>query len=121
MSYIVQRGAAAVFTPEGQEQIRANIAYYKENAKIITDAFDELGIWYTGGKNSPYIWLKCPKGMESWEFFDFLLNEINVVGTPGAGFGENGKNYFRLTAFSTHENTKEAMDRLKSVMQAKHP
>lgn len=121
VSYIVQRGAEAVFSDEGLKEIRENINYYRENAKIITDALDECGIKYFGGKNSPYIWLKCPKGMESWEFFDFLLNEINVVGTPGAGFGENGKNYFRLTAFSTHENTKEAMDRLKSVMQAKHP
>lgn len=116
VSYIVQRGAAAVFTPEGQEQIRANIAYYKENAKIITDAFDELGIWYTGGKNSPYVWMKCPGGMDSWTFFDKLLTEANVVGTPGAGFGENGEGFFRLTAFNTKEKTGEAVKRIKNVL-----
>ncbi len=116
VSYIVQRGAAAVFTPEGQEQIKANIAYYKKNAKIITDAFDELGIWYTGGKNSPYVWMKCPDGMDSWTFFDKLLTEANVVGTPGAGFGENGEGFFRLTAFNTKEKTEEAVKRIKSVL-----
>ena len=116
VSYIVQRGAAAVFTPEGHEQIRANIAYYKENAKIITDAFDELGIWYTGGKNSPYVWMKCPGGMDSWTFFDKLLTEANVVGTPGAGFGENGEGFFRLTAFNTKEKTEEAVKRIKNVL-----
>ena len=116
VSYIVQCGAAAVFTAEGLGQIRENINYYRENAKIITDALDECGIKYFGGKNSPYIWLKCPFGMESWEFFDLLLNKINVVGTPGAGFGENGKDYFRLTAFSTHEKTAEAMNRLKKLI-----
>lgn len=116
VSYIVQRGAAAVFTPEGQQQIRANIAYYKENAKIITDAFDELGIWYTGGKNSPYVWMKCPGGMDSWTFFDKLLTEANVVGTPGAGFGENGEGFFRLTAFNTKEKTQEAVKRIKNVL-----
>lgn len=116
VSYIVQRGAAAVFTPEGQQQIRANIAYYKENAKIITDAFDELGIWYTGGKNSPYVWMKCPCGMDSWTFFDKLLTEANVVGTPGAGFGENGEGFFRLTAFNTKEKTEEAVKRIKNVL-----
>ncbi len=116
VSYIVQRGAAAVFTPEGQQQIRANIAYYKENAKIITDAFDELDIWYTGGKNSPYVWMKCPGGMDSWTFFDKLLTEANVVGTPGAGFGENGEGFFRLTAFNTKEKTEEAVKRIKNVL-----
>lgn len=117
VSYIVQRGAEAVFTPEGQKQIRANIDYYRENARIITDAMDELNIWYTGGQNSPYIWLKCPGGMKSWEFFDLLLEKANVVGTPGAGFGENGEGFFRLTAFSNHKNTKEAMERLKAVLK----
>lgn len=116
VSYIVQCGAAAVFSDEGLAQIKGNINYYRENANIITSALDECGIKYFGGKNSPYIWLKCPNGMESWDFFDMLLTKINVVGTPGAGFGENGKNYFRLTAFSTHENTKEAMERLKKLI-----
>lgn len=116
VSYIVQRGAEAVFTDEGLTQIKENINYYKKNAEVIMHALDECGIKYFGGKNSPYIWLKCPWEMESWEFFDLLLNKINVVGTPGAGFGENGKYYFRLTAFSTYENTVEAMKRLKNLI-----
>lgn len=116
VSYIVQRGAEAVFTDEGLTQIKENINYYKKNAEVIMHALDECGIKYFGGKNSPYIWLKCPWEMESWEFFDLLLNKINVVGTPGAGFGENGKYYFRLTAFSTYENTVEAMKRLKKLI-----
>lgn len=118
--YIVQKGAAAVFTQNGQKEIMENISYYKENAKIITDALDKLGIWYTGGKNSPYIWLKCPNNMTSWEFFDYLLNNIQVVGTPGAGFGKNGEGYFRLTSFGSRENTVKAMDRLlKFALAAK--
>ena len=116
VSYIVQRGAEAVFTQEGQKQIRANIDYYRKNAKVITDTMDELGIWYTGGLNSPYIWLKCPGGMNSWDFFDFLLEKANVVGTPGAGFGENGEGFFRLTSFNNYENTKEAMERFRNVI-----
>ena len=110
--YIVQNGAAAVFTEEGQKEIMKNIGYYKENAKIITDALDKLGIWYTGGTNSPYIWLKCPNNMKSWEFFDYLLNNVQIVGTPGSGFGNNGEGYFRLTSFGSREKTVEAMDRL---------
>ena len=110
--YIVQRGAAAVFSEEGQREILNNINYYKENAKIITEALDKLGIWYTGGTNSPYIWLKCPNNMKSWEFFDYLLNNIQVVGTPGSGFGNNGEGYFRITSFGSREKTIEAMDRL---------
>lgn len=113
-SYIVQRGAEAVFTEEGQKQIRENIDYYRENAAMITKTLDELGVWYTGGKNSPYIWLKCPNGMSSWDYFDYLLEEKGIVGTPGAGFGENGEGFFRLTAFNTHENTAKAMERLKA-------
>lgn len=115
VSYIIQRGAEAVFSNAGREQIKESIDYYRENARIITDALDECGYTYFGGKNSPYVWLKCPAGLESWEFFDLLLTKINVVGTPGAGFGVNGKNYFRLTAFSTHEKTAEAMKRLKTL------
>ena len=115
--YIVQRGAAAVFSEEGQKQIHENIGYYKENAKIIADALDELGIWYTGGISSPYIWLQCPNGMGSWEFFDFLLENANVVGTPGAGFGENGEGFFRLTAFGDRDNTREAVERIKKALQ----
>lgn len=115
--YVVQRGAEAVFMPEAQQQIHESIAYYKENAKIIAEALDELGIWYTGGINSPYIWLQCPNGMGSWEFFDFLLEQANVVGTPGAGFGENGEGFFRLTAFGDRDNTREAVERIKAALK----
>ena len=117
VSYIVQRGAAAVFTEEGMKQINENLAYYRENARLIADCMDKCGIFYTGGKNSPYIWLKCPGGMKSWEFFDYLLNEIQVVGTPGSGFGENGEGFFRLTAFGDRENTKEACERLYGFLK----
>ena len=115
VSYITQKGAAAVFTEEGKKQIAENINYYKQNAKTITDTLDRLGIWYCGGKHSPYIWFKCPNNMGSWEFFDALLDKANVVGTPGEGFGENGEGYFRLTSFSTHENTVEAMRRFEKA------
>ena len=114
--YIVQKGAAAVFSERGMAQIRQNLEYYKENAKIIAECMDELKIWYTGGKNSPYIWLKCPKNMGSWEFFDYLLEGAQVVGTPGEGFGENGKGFFRLTAFGSREVTKEAVLRIKTLL-----
>ena len=113
--YIIQKGAAAVFTEEGQAQIKENIAYYMENARIIADAMKAKGIEYYGGDNSPYIWLKCPNNMKSWDFFDYLLNEIAVVGTPGAGFGNNGEGFFRLTAFGDREATIEAMERFKSL------
>lgn len=113
--YIVQRGAEAVFSKEGQKEINENINYYKENAKIISETLDKCGIGYTGGKHSPYIWLKCPNDMKSWEFFDYLLEQIQVVGTPGAGFGVNGEGYFRLTSFGSRENTLEAMERFKSL------
>lgn len=116
VSYPVQRAAAAVFTPEGMKQIRENLAYYKENAKTITDALDKLGIWYTGGVNSPYIWLRCPNGMGSWDFFDLLLTKANVVGTPGAGFGAMGEGFFRLTAFGDHARTKEAAERIVKLL-----
>lgn len=111
VSYIVQCGAAAAFTEEGMAQCKENIAYYQENAKLISSMMEKKGIRYFGGINSPYIWFECPKGMESWEFFDYLLENAQVVGTPGAGFGENGKNFFRLTSFGNRENTKEAMER----------
>lgn len=118
VSYIVQKGAAAVFSKEGRQQIEENIAYYMENAKVIAKGMDALGVWYTGGENSPYIWLKCPNGMESWDFFDALLTKANVVGTPGAGFGENGKYFFRLTAFGDKDATKEAVKRILDVFKA---
>lgn len=91
VSYIIQKGGKAVFSPEGQKQIHDNIKIYKNNAKILTDALDKIGLWYCGGKNAPYIWLKCPDNMSSWDFFDYLLNEIQVVGTPGEGFGKCGE------------------------------
>ena len=116
VSYPVQCGAAAVFTEEGQKQIKENITYYQENARIIGETLDKLGIWYTGGVNSPYIWLKCPDGMGSWEFFDYLLKEANVVGTPGEGFGKNGAGFFRLTSFGDREKTKIAMQRIEKLL-----
>ena len=116
--YIVQRGAEAVFTEEGLEQIMDNIGYYQENARIITNTLAELDVWFTGGKNAPYIWLKCPAGMSSWEFFDCLLEKANVVGTPGAGFCVNGEGFFRLTAFGSRENTVEAMSRIRRFLYA---
>ena len=117
VSYIVQKGASAVFSEEGQKQIKQNLDYYKRNAKVISDTLDKLGIDYTGGKNSPYIWLKCPNNMNSWDFFDLLLTKIGIVGTPGAGFGNNGKNYFRLTSFNTLEKTQEAMNRFYELFK----
>lgn len=115
VSYVVQKGAEAVFTPDGRKQIKENIAYYRKNADIVTQTLDALKIWYTGGKNSPYIWLRCPDGMSSWDFFDHLLGTAGIVGTPGAGFGKNGEHYFRLTAFSSYENTVKAMELLKGL------
>lgn len=114
-SYIIQKGAAAVFTEEGMAQCRENISYYQENARIIADTLTRRNIRFFGGVHSPYIWFECPDGMESWEFFDYLLNNAQVVGTPGAGFGENGKNYFRLTSFNNHENTIAAMKRFEHL------
>ena len=110
--YIVQRGAEAVFTDEGMKQIKANLAYYMENARVIHEGLESAGVWHVGGVNSPYIWLKCPLGLSSWEYFDRLLERANVVGTPGAGFGDNGEGYFRLTAFGDKERTKEAVCRI---------
>lgn len=115
VSYVTQRAAEAVFTPEGQKQIRETIAYYQNNAKVMMKAFEEMGVWFTGGINSPYIWMKCPEGMGSWEYFDYLLNNAEIVGTPGEGFGKNGEGYFRLTAFGDAEKTKEAMERIKKL------
>lgn len=119
VSYILQKGGAAVFTPEGQRQIRENINIYKNNAKVIMEALDKLGIWYCGGKNAPYIWLQCPNGMGSWEFFDYLLNEIQVVGTPGQGFGACGEGYFRFSTFGSPEDTNEAARRLSELLERK--
>ena len=114
-SYIVQKGAAAVFSPEGMRQCRENIRYYQENAKMIARTLNHKKIPFFGGIHSPYIWFECPQGMESWDFFDYLLKNAQIVGTPGAGFGENGTRYFRLTAFGTHENTAKAMERFDKL------
>ncbi len=113
VSYIVQRAAEATYSPEGKKQIEENIKFYLENAKIIKQGLEEAGFTVYGGVNSPYIWLKVPEGMTSWEFFDRLLEEVNIVGTPGSGFGPHGEGYFRLTAFGTKENSIEAMNRIK--------
>ncbi len=115
--YIVQRGAEAVFSEVGQKEIQENLNYYKENAKIISDVLKKHNIWHIGGQHSPYIWLKCPNNMKSWEFFDYLLENIQVVGTPGSGFGRNGEGYFRLTSFGSRENTKEAVERMDKLFQ----
>lgn len=113
--YIVQRAAEAVFGDEGQKEIKENINYYKENAKLISQTLKKCNIWHVGGEHSPYIWLKCPNNMKSWEFFDYLLDNIQVVGTPGSGFGHNGEGFFRLTSFGSYENTKEAMERFEGL------
>ena len=113
--YITQRAAEAVYSEEGQKEIKENINYYMENAKIILEGLKEAGYEVFGGKNAPYIWLKVPNGYTSWEFFDYLLEKANVVGTPGVGFGPSGEGYFRLTAFGSRENTKEAIKRIKEI------
>ncbi|MCL1853946.1 MAG: LL-diaminopimelate aminotransferase [Peptococcaceae bacterium] len=115
VSYIVQRGAAAVFTEEGARQIRGHIDMYMGNAKIIAQTMAVHGFAYFGGDNSPYIWLQCPAGMTSWQYFDRLLEQANIVGTPGSGFGANGEGFFRLTAFGSHANTVEAMERFQTL------
>ncbi len=115
--YIIQRGAQAVFSEQGLKEIKENLNYYKENAKVISQTLKECNIWHVGGKHSPYIWLKCPNNMTSWEFFDYLLEKIQVVGTPGSGFGKNGEGFFRLTSFGSQENTKEAMKRFETLFK----
>ena len=118
MPYVVQRAAAAVFTESGMAEIQQNLDYYRQNAKVIADALDACGVWYCGGKNSPYIWLRCPGNMKSWEFFDWLLENCGVVGTPGVGFGACGEGYFRLTAFGDAEKTRTAAERIQTAIQA---
>ena len=119
VSYIIQQGAKAVFTEEGQRQIHDNINIYKNNAKALMKTFDKLGIWYCGGKNAPYVWIKCPNGMSSWEFFDYLLNEIQVVGTPGEGFGKCGEGYFRFSTFGDERDTVIASQRIYELLKDK--
>ncbi len=117
VAYIVQRAAAAVFSADGMREIQQNLDYYRRNAAVIAAALDEAGVWYCGGKNSPYIWLKCPGGMGSWQFFDWLLDTAHVVGTPGEGFGKCGEGYFRLTAFGDADRTKEAAARILAALK----
>jgi LL-diaminopimelate aminotransferase len=118
VSYIIQRGAEAVYSEEGKKEIRENIAYYLNNAKIIREGLQNAGFEVYGGINSPYIWLKTPEGYTSWQFFDMLLEKTGVVGTPGSGFGKNGEGYFRLTSFNTTENTQRAVERIIDSFRA---
>ncbi|KJS19859.1 MAG: L,L-diaminopimelate aminotransferase [Clostridiaceae bacterium BRH_c20a] len=115
--YIIQKAAEAVYSPEGQQQIKDTINYYMANAKIIREGLESIGLQVFGGINAPYIWLKTPNNMDSWEFFDKLLKEVNIVGTPGTGFGPSGAGYFRLTAFGTRENTEQAIERIKNNLK----
>ena len=117
VSYIIQKGGAAVFTPEGQREIHQNIQLYKQNAKMLMQTLDALNVWYCGGKNAPYIWMKCPDGLGSWDFFDLLLNRIQVIGTPGEGFGACGEGYFRFSTFGNPEDTQEAAKRLYELLK----
>ena len=113
--YIIQRAGEAVYSEEGRRQVREQIAYYMENARLIYDGLKAAGYEVSGGVNAPYIWLRTPDGMTSWEFFDFLLERSGVVGTPGAGFGPGGEYHFRLTAFGNRERTIEAVERIRQL------
>ncbi|MGN0564942.1 MAG: LL-diaminopimelate aminotransferase, partial [Candidatus Heritagella sp.] len=113
--YVIQRAAEAVYSPEGWQEVQENIAYYRENARIIREGLEKAGFTVFGGVDSPYVWMKVPQGMSSWEFFDELLEKAHVVGTPGSGFGLNGEGYFRLTSFNTKENTEKALARIIAV------
>ena len=117
VSYIIQKGAAAVFTPEGQREIKANIRVYKNNANMIMRALDNAGIWYTGGENSPYVWMKCPDNTDSWAFFDLLLTEAGIIGTPGSGFGACGEGYFRFSAFGNPDDTAKAANLISELLK----
>ena len=116
VSYILQKGGAEVFTDEGQKQIHETLRIYKNNARVMGETLERLGIWYTGGKNAPYIWMACPERFTSWEFFDTLLREVQVVGTPGEGFGKCGEGYFRFSAFGNSADTAEAMHRMEQLL-----
>ena len=114
--YIIQKAAAAVYTPEGERQTKEQIQYYKENTKMILSKLEKMGITAYGGKDSPYVWMKTPNHMSSWEFFDYLLERANVIGTPGSGFGPSGEGYFRLTGFGTHDETEKALEKMAGVL-----
>jgi LL-diaminopimelate aminotransferase len=117
VAYVIQRAAAATYTEEGHRQVKALVDYYMENARIIRQGLEAAGLQVYGARNAPYIWVKTPAGLSSWDFFDKLLHEAHVVGTPGAGFGPSGEGYFRLTAFGAREQTEEAVDRIKSRLR----
>lgn len=117
VSYITQMGAAAAFSEQGEREIEQNLSYYRKNAEIIADCLSRLHIPFTGGKNSPYLWMRCPDGRSSWDFFEYLLDKGNVVGMPGSGFGESGEGYFRLTAFGKREDTEEACLRMENLLK----
>jgi LL-diaminopimelate aminotransferase len=117
VSYPIQKAAAAIFTPAGEKAVRANIAYYMENARLIREGLQAAGFTVYGGVNAPYIWLKVPHGLTSWQFFDKLLGEVQVVGTPGSGFGSCGEGYFRLSAFGIRSNVEEAVARIKGGLK----
>ena len=114
--YVIQRAAESALSPEGIAECMENIKYYRANAKTIADVLTSKNIKFTGGVSSPYIWMKCPDGMGSWEFFDYLLTKAQIVGTPGEGFGRSGEGYFRLTAFGNAEATREAAERLRALL-----
>ena len=116
VSYPVQRAAEAALSVDGVKESKKNLDIYRKNTKMLCDLLDKKGIWYSGGKNSPYIWMKCPNNMKSFDFFDFLLDKVNIVGTPGVGFGECGEGYFRLTSFASNEDTKKAVERLEKIL-----
>ena len=113
--YIIQKAGASIYTEEGKKQTKEMVGYYMNNAKVILEGLKEAGYSVSGGVNAPYIWLKTPNNMTSWQFFDYLLENANVVGTPGSGFGPSGEGYFRLTAFGSYENTLEAIERIKKL------
>jgi LL-diaminopimelate aminotransferase len=117
VSYVVQRGAAAIYTPEGKRQVKETIAFYQRNAKVILEGLSRAGLSVSGGVNSPYIWARTPDGMGSWDFFDQLLQQANVVTTPGAGFGPSGEGYIRVTSFGGAEATKEAVERIVALLR----
>ena len=113
--YIVQRAGEAVYSEAGKAQLKEQVAYYMNNAKIIMDGLKSVGYKVSGGVNAPYVWLETPDGMSSWDFFDYILKNANIVGTPGSGFGQSGEGYFRLTAFGSYENTLKAVERIKNL------
>ena len=116
VSYIIQKGGSSVFTVEGQREVQAHLDIYKENARVLMEALDAHGIWYCGGQNAPYVWMKCPDGLKSWDFFDRLLHDLQIVGTPGEGFGACGEGFFRFSTFGDPEDTREAADRLRNYL-----